>query len=108
MTSINIGVLRFVQFVNLLVFSFIVICYVAVIILLPLDLFFHLIRLLQFLPWIVEIFVAGGIVGYLVWHIISKPSIVKVLLDGGVELAMLAYHQVTRYNDLIAKAKQTS
>lgn len=108
MKSVHIGLIRLLQFVNILVFTFVVLVYFGVLILLPLDIFFQLARLLKFLPLMIEVFVAGGIVGYLVYSAYRMPFLTRTLVDGGVELGMLGMQQNSKFQEFVEQVRQSA
>ncbi len=88
MKKVNVAVVRLVQFVVFVVFTFIVMAYFGAIILLPLDAVALLIKLMGFvgLHGFIGALLAIPAVGYLVLMAYKTPGLSKIIVETGLDL----------------------
>ncbi|SMF96853.1 hypothetical protein SAMN02949497_4267 [Methylomagnum ishizawai] len=91
------------KFIVFVMFTFMMLVYFGVLLVLPLDVMFQIIHLFQGLG--LPVAVAGGIgiaaLGYLVYSIYKFTKLHQLLLDIGLQLIYFGQDQVKRFDDLI-------
>jgi hypothetical protein len=107
MKSLNLAVIRLLQFVVFALFTFIVSVYFGVLVLLPLDLVVLVTKLLGAIG-IGSLFgavIAVPVVAYLGKVVYSTPGLVNMLIENGVELVNMGKQRVAAFNPLLEGAK---
>ncbi|MDT4329090.1 hypothetical protein ACQE3E_08325 [Methylomonas sp. MED-D] len=107
MKNLNVALVRLVQFVVFVLFTFIVLVYFGTMILLPLDIVVLITKLLGVLG-IGSLFgavVAVPLVAYLGKIVYSTPGLIKLVVDNGIELANAGKQRVEAFNDIAAAVK---
>ncbi len=109
MTNVNIArisivLVRIIQFIVFLLFTFIVLTYFGTLILLPLDALAQISGLLTWvgLPGVLAVVLALPIVGGLGFLIYKIPRLLSTLLEIGFELAIIGQGRVCEFNDIVA------
>lgn len=107
MKKINVALVRLLQFVVFVVFTFVVITYFGALILLPLDAVALLIKLLGFvgLHGFIGAIIAIPVVGYLGLIVYRTPELCKMIIDTGIELARFGKAKVEAFNDIVNAVK---
>jgi len=104
MNKVNVALVRVLQFVVFLLFTFMVLVYFGTLILIPLDALMQLVSVLTLigLPGIVSTLVAIPIVGYLGYMIFKIPGLSAALIETGFELAIVGQSRVQDFNEIVA------
>lgn len=102
MKKVNIGLVRLLQFVVFVLFTFMVVAYFGAMVLLPLDAIVLLIKLLGVfgLHGFVSALVAIPVVGYLCLTVYKMPELCKLVMDTGFELVKTGKSKVEAFNDI--------
>ena len=91
------------KFITFVLFTFMMLAYFGVLLVLPLDVMFQIIRLFQGLG--LPVVAAGAIgiaaVAYLAFVISKLPKLYKTIFDIGLQLIYFGQDQIKRYDDLI-------
>lgn len=97
------------KFVTFVLFTFMVLVYFGLLLLLPLDILTQLIRIFSLLglPTVVAGALGVSVVGYLGYLIYRMPSLYQLVLDIGVELIAFGHAQLRRFDPLIETARAT-
>ncbi len=104
MKKVNVALVRLLQFVVFVVFTFTVIVYFGAMVLLPLDAIALLIKLLAVigLHGFIGALIAIPVVGYLCLIIYKTPGLCKMIVDNGIELVKTGKSKVDAFNEIIA------
>jgi hypothetical protein len=104
MNSVNIALVRIVQLIVFLLFTFIVLTYFGTLILIPLDLLAQISALLAWvgLPGALAAVLSLPIVGYLGFLVYKIPRLLSTVLEIGFELAIIGQSRVYEFNDIVA------
>ena len=102
MKKINIALIRLLQFVVFVLFTFMVLTYFGAMILVPLDLIVFIIKLLGVigLGGLVGAFVAVPAVAYLGMMVYKTPGLVNMIVDTGLGLVKTGKAQVEAFNKI--------
>jgi hypothetical protein len=107
MKKVNLGLVRLLQFVVFVLFTFTVIIYFGAMILLPLDIVVLIIKLLSaigFHGFIAALFAIPA-VGYLGLMVYNTPGLVKMLIDTGLDLVNTGKNRVEAFNEIAEAVK---
>ncbi len=98
MKWVNLGLIRLFEFLTLLVYSFFVLVYFGVFLLLPLDILSLVIDGMGLigLPAAVSVPVGIAVSGYFCYLVYQLPGVYQILLNGGTELTNAGYAQIQR------------
>jgi hypothetical protein len=107
MKKINIALVRLLQFVVFVLFTFMVIAYFGAMVLLPLDVITLLIKLMGAigLHGFIGALIAIPIVGYLSFIVYKTPGLCKMVVDTGVDLVKTGKARVEAFNDIASAVK---
>jgi hypothetical protein len=107
MKKVNVAVVRLIQFVVFVVFTFIVMAYFGAIILLPLDAIALLIKLMGVvgLHGFIGALIAVPAVGYLVMMAYKTPGLGKIVIDTGIDLVTTGKAKVEAFNAIANDVK---
>jgi len=102
MKKVNVGLVRLLQFVVFVLFTFMVTAYFGAMVLLPLDAIVLLTKLLGVfgLHGFVGALVAIPAVGYLCLMVYKMPELCKLVMDTGIELVKTGKAKVEAFNDI--------
>ncbi|MDO9212747.1 MAG: hypothetical protein Q8Q54_08460 [Methylococcales bacterium] len=102
MKKVNVGLVRLLQFVVFVLFTFMVVAYFGAMVLLPLDAIVLLIKLLGVfgLHGFIGALVAIPVVGYLCLTVYKMPELCKLVMDTGFELVKTGKAKVEAFNDI--------
>lgn len=103
MKKINIALVRLLQFVVFVLFTFMVIAYFGAMILLPLDAIALLTKLMSAigLHGFISVLIAMPAVGYLCLIVYKTPGLCQMVIDTGVELVKIGKTKVEAFNDVV-------
>ncbi len=98
------------KFVTFVFFSFAMLVYFGVLLVLPLDVMFQIIRLFQGIG--LPVLVAGAIgiaaLAYLAYTVSRLPKLYKTILDIGLQLIYFGQDQIKRFDDLAQQPESNS
>lgn len=102
--KINLILAYVFKFVTFVFFSFIILVYAGLLILLPLDIMFQVIRIFAGIgfPTVIAALVGIGALGYVGYKVYLAPSLYKLVFDVGYQLIEFTRFQLKRFDDLIA------
>ncbi len=101
--NINIILTKAFKFITFVMFTFMVLVYAGLLIIIPLDIMAQLIKLLHAvgLPTVIAVAAGIGVLGYLGFVVYRMPELYKLLLNIGVEIATFGNNQIKRFDALI-------
>lgn len=103
MKKVNVGLVRLLQFVVFVLFTFMVMAYFGAMVLLPLSIVVAIIKILGFigLHGFIGALVAVPAVGYLTMMVYKTPNLCQLVVDTGVELVKTAKSKIEAFNDIL-------
>ncbi|NOT11125.1 MAG: hypothetical protein HOP23_04715 [Methylococcaceae bacterium] len=107
MKKINVALVRLIQFVVFVVFIFVVTAYFGALILLPLDAVSLLIKLMTLIGihGFIGALIAVPTVAYLCLMVYKTPTLCKMIIDTGIELAKTGKTKVEAFNEIAVAVK---
>jgi hypothetical protein len=107
MKKINVALVRVLQFVVFVLFTFMVVAYFGAMVLLPLDAIALLIKLMGLfgLHGFIGALIAIPVVGYLCLIVYKTPGLCKMVVDTGVDLVKTGKLRVEAFNEIVNAAK---
>ena len=107
MKKVNVTLVRLLQFVVFVLFTFMVIAYFGAMILLPLDAISLLIKLLGVvgLHGFIGALIAIPVVGYLCLIVYKTPGLCKMIVDTGIDLVKTGKLKVDAFNEIADAVK---
>ena len=107
MKKVNVALVRLLQFVVFVLFTFMVIAYFGAMVLLPLDAIALLIKLMGVvgLHGFIGALIAIPVVGYLCLIVYKTPGLCKMVVDTGVDLVKTGKLRVDAFNDIVDAVK---
>lgn len=98
------------KFITFVLFTFMTLVYVGVLLVLPLDVMFQIIRLFQGigLPTVVSAALGISALGYLGYTLSRMPELYRILIDIGIELVTFGQAQIKRFDALIQQPASDS
>ncbi len=107
MKKVNVALVRLLQFVVFVLFTFMVIAYFGAMVLLPLDAIALLIKFLGVfgLHGFIGALVAIPAVGYLCLMIYKTPGLCKMVIDTGIDLVKTGKLKVEAFNEIADAVK---
>jgi len=107
MKKVNVALVRLLQFVVFVAFTFMVITYFGALVLLPLDAIALLIKLMGVvgLHGFIGALIAIPGVGYLCLIVYKTPGLCKMLVDTGVDLVKTGKTRVEAFNEIVDAVK---
>ena len=107
MKKVNVGLVRLLQFLVFVVFTFVVIVYFGAMVLLPLDAIALLIKLMGVvgLHGFIGALIAIPVVGYLCLIVYKTPGLCKMVVDTGIDLAKTGFLRVKAFDEIIEAEK---
>lgn len=107
MKKLNVALVRLLQFVVFVVFTFAVIVYFGAMVLLPLDAIALLIKLMGVvgLHGFIGALIAILVVGYLSLIVYRTPGLCKMVVDTGVDLVKTGKVKVEAFNEIAGAVK---
>jgi hypothetical protein len=105
--KLNLILAKVFQFVTFVLFTFMVLVYFGLMLVLPLDILAQLIRILMGVgfPAIIAAGVGIGAVGYLGYAVSRMPELYKLVFEIGRDLINFSHTQIKRFDPLITDAK---
>jgi hypothetical protein len=107
MKKINVALVRLIQFVVFVFFTFIVIAYFGAMILLPLDAVSLLIKIMSFvgIHGFIGALIAVPAVAYLCLMVYRTPALCKMVVDTGLDLVSTAKTKIEAFNEIASAVK---
>jgi uncharacterized membrane protein YhaH (DUF805 family) len=107
MNKVNVALVRLLQFVVFVVFTFIVLAYFGAMVLLPLDLIALIVKLLSVvgLNGFIAAVVAIPVVGYLCLIVYKTPGLTQMIVETGVELVKTGKTKIDGFNQIANAVK---
>jgi hypothetical protein len=108
MKKINVALVRLLQFLVFVIFTFTVLLYFSAMVLLPLDLVALLIKLLGLfgISSLIAAFIAIPVIGYLSFAAYKIPGLGKMIVDTGVDLINTGKARVEAFNEIAESIKE--
>lgn len=106
-TKVNVALVRLLQFVVFVLFTFMVLAYFGALVLVPLDALILLVKLLHVfgLNTFIGAIVAVPVVAYLGLLVYRTPGLCNMLIDTGVELVNTGKTKVEAFNEIADAVK---
>ncbi len=107
MKKVNVALVRLLQFVVFVLFTFMVIAYFGAMVLLPLDAIAMLIKLMCVvgLNDFIGAFIAIPVVGYLCLIVYKTPGLCNMVVETGVDLVKTGKVRVEAFNEIVDAVK---
>lgn len=107
MKKINVALVRLLQFVVFVLFTFMVVAYFGAMVLLPLDAIALLIKLMGVvgLHGFIGALIAIPAVGYLCLIVYRTPGLCQMVIDTGVDLMKTGKTRVEAFNEIASTVK---
>lgn len=103
MKKVNVGLVRLLQFVVFVLFTFMVLAYFGAMVLLPLSIVVAIVKILGVvgLHGFIGALVAVPVAGYLTMVVYKTPGLCPLIVDTGVELVKTAKTKIEAFNDIL-------
>ena len=107
MNKINVALVRLLQFVVFVLFTFMVLAYFGAMILVPLDLVVLIIKMLGVVGvgGLIAAAVAVPVVAYLGMIVYTTPGLVQIIVDTGLDLVNTGKERVEAFNKIAESIK---
>jgi len=107
MKKINVALVRLVQFVVFVVFTFIVIVYFGAMVFIPLDALVMISKLLSVvgINTFVGALIGLPIVGYLGKMVYETPGLIGIIMETGIDLVKTGKDKVEAFNEIAEAIK---
>jgi len=107
MNKVNVALVRLLQFVVFVLFTFMVLVYFGAMILVPLDLVVLIINVLGVvgIGGLIAAVVAVPVVAYLGLIVYKTPGLVKMIVDTGLDLVTTGKERVEAFNKIAESVK---
>lgn len=107
MKKINIALIRLIQFVVFVVFTFVVIVYFAAMVFIPLDALVMISKLLSVvgINTFIGALIGLPIVGYMGKMIYETPGLVSMIMETGLDLIKTGKDKVEAFNKIAEAVK---
>ena len=107
MKKVNIALVRLIQFVVFVVFTFVVIVYFAAMVFIPLDALVMISKLLSVvgINTFVGALIGLPIVGYLGKMVYETPGLVSMVMETGMDLVKTGKDKVEAFNKIAEAVK---
>ncbi|PPC89471.1 MAG: hypothetical protein CTY34_11340 [Methylobacter sp.] len=107
MKKINFALVKLIQFMVFVIFTFVVLAYFGAFVLLPLDAIALLVKLLSAigLNGFIAAFIAIPAIGYLCFMVYKTPNLVQTVIDTGIDLVKTGKDKVAAFNTIADTVK---
>jgi uncharacterized membrane protein YhaH (DUF805 family) len=107
MKKVNVALVRLLQFIVFVVFTFMVIVYFGALVLVPLDALVMITKLMTAIGFngFIAALIGVPIVGYLVLMVYRTPGLCTMLIDIGIDLVSTGKSRVEAFNKIAEEAK---
>lgn len=108
MNKVNVALVRLLQFVVFVIFTFMVLAYFGAMILVPLDLIVLFLKIfgLVGLDGMIGAGISVVIVAFLGKMIVTTPGLIKIIVDTGVDLVNTGKSRVEAFNKIAEDIKK--
>ncbi len=108
MNKVNVALVRLLQFVVFVIFTFMVLVYFGAMILIPLDLIVLFLKIFALvgLDGMIGAGISVVIVGFLGKMIVTTPGLIKIIVDIGVDLVNMGKARVEAFNKIAEDIKK--
>lgn len=105
--KLNVALAKILKFVTFVLFTFMTLVYFGVLLLIPLDLLFQVIRLFHAigLPTVIAAAIGLGALYYVGKAILKMPALYELVLDIGKQIVSFGYEQIQRFDSIINDAE---
>jgi hypothetical protein len=105
---VNVALIKLSQFITFALFVFMAMIYAGTFLLLPLDIFYQVLRGLQALglPIVLALAAAGCVVAYVGYSLWKLSGLCRTIMEIGMELVRFGTQQVRRFDDLVVKVRE--
>jgi hypothetical protein len=102
----NVALAKVFKFVTFVLFTFMTLVYFGVLLLLPLDILFQVIRVFHAigLPTVIAVAIGLGALFYVGKAFLAMPALYELLLDIGKEIINFGHAQIRRFDAIINAA----
>lgn len=107
MNKVNVALVRLLQFVVFVLFTFMVLAYFGAMVLVPLDLVVLIIKVLGAvgIGGLIAALIAVPVVAYLGMIVYKTPGLVQMILETGVDLINTGKARVEAFNKIAESVK---
>lgn len=107
MKKVNVALVRLLQFVVFVSFTFMVMAYFGAMVLLPLDAIVLLTKLMGVVGFngFIAALIAAPAVGYLCLIVYKTPGLCQMVIDTGVDLVKTGKARVEAFNEIVNSVK---
>ena len=107
MKKVNVALVRLVQFVVFVIFTFVVIVYFGAMVLIPLDALVMISKLLGLvgINTFVGVIIGLPIVGYLGKMVYNTPGLIAMIMETGMDLIKTGKNKVEAFNEIAESIK---
>ncbi|MFA5982612.1 MAG: hypothetical protein WC782_01225 [Methylococcaceae bacterium] len=107
MKKINLAMVKLIQFMVFVIFTFVVVAYFGAFVLLPLDAVALLVKLFSAIGFnsLLAAVIAVPIVAYLCLIIYKTPGLVNTIIETGIDLVKTGKLKVDAFNDIANAVK---
>jgi len=107
MKNVNVALVRLLQFVIFVVFTFVVLVYFSALLILPLDFAILFIKLLGVfgLNGMISAAIAVPLVGFLGWLVYKTPGLGTLLVNIGMDLVTAGKERVKDFDKIVETVK---
>jgi hypothetical protein len=108
MNKVNVALVRLLQFVVFVIFTFMVLAYFGAMVLVPLDLIVLFLKIfgLVGLDGVIGAGISIVIVAYLGHMIYKTPGLIKIIVDTGLDLVNTGKARVEAFNKIAEDVKK--
>ncbi len=108
MNKVNVALVRLLQFVVFVIFTFMVLAYFGAMVLVPLDLVVLILKVfgLVGLGGVIGAAISVSIVAYLGVMVYKTPGLVKIIIDTGLDLVKTGKERVEAFNKIAESIKK--
>ena len=107
MVNVNVALVRLLQFVIFVVFTFMVLVYFGTLLLLPLDAVILAVKLLTVIGFndLIATIIIVPVIGYLGLIVYKTPDLFQMLLDIGLDMVNTGRARVESFNKIAESVK---
>lgn len=101
--KLNVVLAKVFKFITFVLFTFMTLVYFGLLLVLPLDIMFQIIRIFHGigLPTVIAAGLGIGALGYIGYAISRMPELYKLVLDVGMQLVTFGHGQIKRFDTII-------
>ncbi len=108
--KLNLILAKVFKFITFVFFTFVTLVYFGVLLILPLDILFHIIRIIHGIGLPTVLATGAGIaaLGYLGYTLSKTPALYRLILDIGKEIISFGHGQIQRFDTLIQQPSESN